>query len=96
MFFYPDAYMRQLLFRACQWAAAEDRLRLKSKARWSWPPHSASAKERRTIVHLLNDHSSYGRHSIYQKLAPLPEDLRKSGAFRTSRNCAAPGRFARS
>jgi hypothetical protein len=28
--------------------------------------------QHRTIVHLLNDQSSYGRHSIYQKL-PLPD-----------------------
>ena len=35
----------------------------------------------RTIVHLLNDHSSYGRHSIYQKLAPLPAELQKSWGF---------------
>ena len=32
-------------------------------------------------MHLLNDHSSYGRHSIYQKLAPLPKELQKSWGF---------------
>jgi hypothetical protein len=35
----------------------------------------------RIVVHLLNDHSSYGRHSIYQKLAPLPAELQKSWGF---------------
>jgi hypothetical protein len=35
----------------------------------------------RIVVHLLNDHSSYGRHSIYQKLAPLPKELSKSWGF---------------
>ena len=28
-----------------------------------------------------NDHSSYGRHSIYQKLGALPEELQKKWGF---------------
>ena len=32
-------------------------------------------------MHLLNDHSSYGRHSIYQKLAPLPAELERKWGF---------------
>jgi hypothetical protein len=32
-------------------------------------------------VHLLNDHSSYGRHSIYQKVAPLPKELEMKWGF---------------
>ena len=35
----------------------------------------------RTIVHLLNSGSSWGLHSIYQKLAPLPEELRKEFGY---------------
>ncbi len=38
-------------------------------------------RQGRIVVHLLNDHSSYGRHSIYQKLAPLPKELQKSWGF---------------
>jgi hypothetical protein len=30
-------------------------------------------------VHLLNDASSYGRHSIYQKIAPLSDELKRRG-----------------
>ena len=37
--------------------------------------------ERRTIVHLLNQASSWGQHSLYQKLAPLPEELNKQWGF---------------
>jgi hypothetical protein len=33
--------------------------------------------KKRVVVHLLNDHSSYGRHSIGQHLEPLPKDLRE-------------------
>jgi hypothetical protein len=38
-------------------------------------------KEGRTVVHLLNAGSSWGQHSIYQKLAPLPEELRKEFGY---------------
>jgi hypothetical protein len=81
MFFYPDEYMRRVLAAACLWAASEP------------PPVEVEGPlvlattfrrqptERRTVVHLLNDHSSYGRHSIYQKLAALPEDLQKKWGF---------------
>ncbi|MDB5302496.1 MAG: Beta-galactosidase trimerization domain protein, partial [Phycisphaerales bacterium] len=30
----------------------------------------------RLIVHLLNDHSSYGRHSVGQRIEPLPKEIR--------------------
>jgi hypothetical protein len=33
------------------------------------------------VVHLLNNASSWGIHSIYQKLAPLPEELNKQWGF---------------
>ena len=35
----------------------------------------------RVVVHLLNNASSWGMHSIYQKLAPLPEELNKQWGF---------------
>lgn len=82
MFYYPDAYLRQLLTNACLWSAAD-----------SPPPVEVSGplllaatfrrqpEKGRIVVHLLNDHSSYGRHSIYQKLAPLPIELQKSWGF---------------
>lgn len=35
--------------------------------------------QHRAIVHLLNDASSYGRHSIYQKIMPLSDDLKRRG-----------------
>jgi hypothetical protein len=77
MFFYPDSYMRQMLANACLWAAQE-----KPPLQVDGPLILATTfrrqpAERRLIIHLLNDHSSYGRHSIYQKLVPLPEELRK-------------------
>ncbi len=82
MFFYPDAYIRQVLGNACRWAAGntppplevEGPLLLATTFR-------RQPKENRTIVHLLNDHSSYGRHSIYQKLAPLPAELEMKWGF---------------
>jgi hypothetical protein len=81
MFFYPDAYQRQMLANACRWAAREA------------PPVEVEGplvltctfrrqpEKRRTVVHLLNQAGSWGLHSIYQKLAPLPEELRKQHGF---------------
>ena len=82
MFFYPDTYMRQMLANACRWAAAD----VPPPVEVEGPLVLATTfrrqpKDGRTIVHLLNDHSSYGRHSIYQKLAALPEDLQKKWGF---------------
>jgi hypothetical protein len=81
MFFYPDSYIRQLLANACRWAArdappieVEGPLLLAATFR-------RQPQQGRIVVHLLNDHSSYGRHSIYQKLAPLPAELGKSWGF---------------
>ena len=36
---------------------------------------------KRIVVHLLNQGSSWGMHSIYQKIAPLPEELNKQWGF---------------
>ena len=82
MFFYPDAYMRQLLHLAAKWAArdvppsmeVEGPLILTSTFR-------EQVEKKRYIVHLLNQGSSWGQHSIYQKLAPLPEELGKQWGF---------------
>jgi hypothetical protein len=82
MFFYPDGYMREMLASACLWTAHDEPPPVEVQG-----PLLLSATFRRqpehnrTVVHLLNDHSSYGRHSIYQKLAPLPEDLQKKWGF---------------
>ncbi len=82
MFFYPHAYLRQLIANACLWAAGDVRPPVEVEG-----PLLLSATFRRqaslhrTVVHLLNDHSSYGRHSIYQKLAPLPEETRRNLGF---------------
>ena len=86
MFFYPDAYMRQLIANACRWAAGDERPPVEVEG----PLILAATFRRqpqqgRTIVHLLNDHSSYGRHSIYQKKPPRsPRSCKSRGAFRTS------------
>jgi hypothetical protein len=82
MFFYPDGYMRQMLANAAQWAARDDRpdvevdgpLILTTTFR-------RQPDKKRTIVHLLNQASSWGMHSTYQKLAPLPEELNKHWGF---------------
>lgn len=96
MFFYPDGYIRQLLVNSCRWAAGDTPppvevsgplilattfRRQSAKAEDIAPAAAGPAPPCRVIVHLLNDHGSYGRHSIYQKLAPLPEDLRKQWGF---------------
>jgi hypothetical protein len=82
MFFYPDAYMRQMLANAVRWAARDARppvevtgpLILMATAR-------RQPAARRVVVHLLNQGSSWGMHSIYQKIAPLPEELNKQWGF---------------
>ncbi|MBX7168656.1 MAG: hypothetical protein K1X74_20135 [Pirellulales bacterium] len=82
MFFYPDAYMREMLFRAARWVvrdvppAVEVEGPLMLTATFRRQTNSG-----RTIVHLLNQSSSWGIHSIYQKLAPLPEELNKQWGF---------------
>lgn len=82
MFFYPDAYMRQMLEHAARWAAHDV------------PPDVEAAgpliltatfrrqpEQKRVVVHLLNQAGSLGMHSTYQKLAPLPEELNKEWGF---------------
>ena len=78
MFFYPDTYMRQMLANAARWAAhdvpppVEVEAPLILTATFRCQP-----RQKRTIVHLLNQASSWGIHSTYQKLAALPEELNK-------------------
>jgi type 1 glutamine amidotransferase len=82
MFFYPDAYMRQMLANACRWVAQE----VPPPAEVEGPLILAATfrrqpEQKRVVVHLLNHGSSWGMHSIYQKLAPLPEELQKQYGF---------------
>ena len=39
------------------------------------------SEAKRYVVHLLNQGSSWGQHSIYQKLSPLPVELNKQWGF---------------
>jgi hypothetical protein len=73
MFFYPNAYISAMLVNAVKWVSQD----AKPAAEVDGPLILAVTFRRqparnRTIVHLLNDQSSYGRHSIYQKLE-LPD-----------------------
>ncbi len=82
MFFYPDAYMRQLLANAAYWAAHD----AKPLVEVNGPLILTTTVRRqpesnRIVVHLLNQGSSWGMHSIYQKIAPLPEELSKQWGF---------------
>jgi hypothetical protein len=82
MFFYPDAYMRQLLANAARWVAHDATplvevngpLILTTTVR-------RQPESNRIVVHLLNQGGSWGMHSIYQKIAPLPEELSKQWGF---------------
>jgi hypothetical protein len=82
MFFYPDTYMRQTLANAARWVAhdvpppVEVQGPLILTATFRRQP-----EKNRTIVHLLNQASSWGMHSTYQKLAALPEELNKQWGF---------------
>lgn len=83
MFFYPNTYIRALLVNACRWVAQD-----------ATPPvevegplmlavtYRRQPAQHRTIVHLLNDQSSYGRHSLYQKFNTREHGLRGPWATR--------------
>ncbi len=82
MFFYPDTYMRQTLANAARWAAHDERPLLEVQGPLILTTTFRQQSERkRYIVHLLNQGSSWGMHSIYQKLAPVPEELNKQWGF---------------
>lgn len=82
MFFYPDPAFRRMLINACRWSAGNDLppvevdgpLVLQTTVR-------RQPAEGRTVVHLLNAASSWGQHSIYQKVAPLPEELARQYGY---------------
>src|SRR5262249_42618862 len=90
MFFYPDTYMRQMLANACLWASNGARPSVEVDGplilaaafrRQRLREGSSGRPKERIVVHLLNHASSWGMHSIYQKLAPLPEELNKQWGF---------------
>jgi Beta-galactosidase trimerisation domain len=82
MFFYPDAYMRQMLFLAAKWAAHDVAPPLEVEGPLILTTTFREQPEsKRYVVHLLNQGSSWGQHSIYQKLAPLPDELNKQWGF---------------
>ncbi len=82
MFFFPDTYMRQLLVNAARWAARDVPPPVEVVGPLILTATFQRQPERgRTVVHLLNQASSWGLHSIYQKLAPLPEELNKQWGF---------------
>jgi hypothetical protein len=69
MFFYPNTYIRAMLVNACQWVAQDARPPLEVDGpRLLAVTYRRQPAQKRTIVHLLNDQSSYGRHSLCQKL----------------------------
>ncbi len=82
MFFYPDPAFRRMLINACLWSAGntpppvevDGPLVLQTTVR-------RQPAEGRTIVHLLNAASSWGQHSIYQKVAALPEELARQYGY---------------
>lgn len=82
MFFYPDGYQRRLLANALRWAAGD----VAPPAEVSGPlmlltTFRRQPAERCVVVHLLNHASSWGLHSIYQKLAPLPAELQREYGY---------------
>ena len=73
--------MRQLLAAARSLGGAR-RAPASRGRRPADPDHDVAMQaDKRTIVHLLNQGSSWGMHSTYQKLARLPEELNKQWGF---------------
>ena len=82
LFFYPDTYMRQMLTNAARWVARDVPPPVEVKGPLILTTtFRRQPKDNRIVVHLLNQASSWGQHSIYQKLAPLPEELNKQWGF---------------
>ena len=82
MFFYPDPYMRQLLANACVWVAGGEAPPVEVEAPLTLTTtFRQQPQDRRLVVHLYNGASSWGMHSIYQKIAPVPEELQKQWGF---------------
>jgi hypothetical protein len=79
MFFYPAAYLRQLVRNACDWAAnAPPPLEVVAPYILA-TTFRAQPEKSRTVVHLLNDASSWGRHSLSQQIAPQTGDFEDPG-----------------
>lgn len=73
MYLYPNSSLRALLVNALRWTAGEKPSPVEVEApRLLAVTYRRQPAAGRTIVHLLNDQSSYGRHSLYQKLK-LPD-----------------------
>ena len=69
MFYYPNTYIGAMLVNAAKWAAGDSKAPLEVDAPLMLAvTYRRQPAQKRTIVHLLNDQSSYGRHSIYQKM----------------------------
>src|SRR5262249_55103886 len=73
MFFYPNAFVGQMLVNSTKWAAGDAKPPVETEGPLLLAvTYRRQPEKHRTVVHLLNDQSSYGRHSIYQKLQ-LPD-----------------------
>lgn len=82
MFFYPDSYMRQMLANAVKWVSRDTPPPFEAKAPLMvTTTYREQPDAKRYVVHLTNNASSWGQHSIYQKLAALPEELSKQWGF---------------
>ena len=69
MFFYPNTYIGEMLVNATRWTAGDSPAPLEVDGPLMLAvTYRRQPALKRTIVHLLNDQSSYGRHSLYQKL----------------------------
>jgi len=78
-FFYPEPCQREFLRNAFDWTCgAAPPVEVKA-------PHILATTfrlqpgKKRLVVHLLNDASSWGRHSIYQKIAPETKEYEDPG-----------------
>ncbi|MEX2169788.1 MAG: beta-galactosidase trimerization domain-containing protein [Pirellulales bacterium] len=77
MYFYPETWIREVLVNSCRWVGrVEPPLEVQGPLVLS-TTFRRQPSHNRIVVHLLNDASSWGRHSIYQKLAALPEELNR-------------------
>jgi len=73
MFFYPNAFIGQVLVNATKWVAGAAKAPIETDGPLILAvTYRRQPAKHRTIVHLLNDQSSYGRHSLYQKIQ-LPD-----------------------
>src|SRR6185369_10446517 len=66
MFFFPNAFIGQMLVNATKWVAGAAKAPIETDGPLILAvTYRRQPAQRRTIVHLLNDQSSYGRHSLY-------------------------------